>query len=191
MEQLKIHDIYKIIDINDKFFTDNTPSLPYQESFLDLKKRSSIASMDQIVTSSSDKNIIGTTALDTCFGIVFYDRINKWGMVGHGSPSGKIQLLGEMLHKLGNKPRIIEYQIVPGYRNIEKRGYDTGMDLHEYLHDFCPKNIILTPLKTDLGVKVCSNVLAYEFAFDVNTGKTVSHKLFPYEKTDFYGKFLK
>ena len=71
MEQLKIHDIYKIIDINDKFFTDNTPSLLHQESFLDLKKRSSIASMDQIVTSSSDKNIIGTTALDTCFGLSF------------------------------------------------------------------------------------------------------------------------
>ena len=50
---------------------------------------------------------------------------------------------------------------------------------------------ILTPLETDLGVKVCSNVLAYKFAFDVNNGKTVSHKLFPYEKTDFYGKFLK
>lgn len=36
--------------------------------------RSSIADMDQVVVSTPDKPIIGTMALDTCFGILFYDR---------------------------------------------------------------------------------------------------------------------
>lgn len=56
-----------------------------------LEQHANIAEMGEIVISSKDKPIIGTTALDTCFGIVFYDRNNKSGIVGHAAPSSKIK----------------------------------------------------------------------------------------------------
>lgn len=44
----------------------------------ELITHSNIAGMDQVVVSTSDKPIIGTQALDTCFGILLYDRKNKF-----------------------------------------------------------------------------------------------------------------
>ena len=38
-----------------------------------LESKSQIARMGEIVVSSKEKPIVGTTALATCFGIVFYD----------------------------------------------------------------------------------------------------------------------
>ena len=44
----------------------------------ELITHSNIAGMDQVVVSTSDKPIIGTQALDACFGILLYDRKNKF-----------------------------------------------------------------------------------------------------------------
>lgn len=40
----------------------------------ELIAHSNFANMDQVVVSTADKPIIGTQALDTCFGILLYDR---------------------------------------------------------------------------------------------------------------------
>ena len=156
-----------------------------------LEKHAVIAGMGEIVTSSADKRIIGTTALDTCYGIVFYDRYNKFGMVGHGTSSMKIRVLISMIEMLGDKQRIIEYAIVPGYRNVERGDYSGYEEILNYLYEHCPSNIKLIPFQGDLGVKVCPKVLAYEFAFDVNTSQTVSYYLFYNGQSDRYDKYLK
>ena len=84
-----------------------------------LLPRTQLARAGEIVVSSKKQSVIGTTALDTCWGIIFYDRKNKMGMVGHGLPSSKQATLLKMINMLGSTPRIIEYRIIPGYRNYE------------------------------------------------------------------------
>lgn len=142
------------------------------------------------MTFSDEKNIIGTTALDTCYGIVFYDRNNKFGIVGHGTPDRKINTLGEMLNMLGEDEKTIEYAIVLGYRNVERKDFSGEEEIINYLENYCPPNIKLVPLQSDLGIKVCSNCLAYEFAFDVNTSKIVTNGLF-HNGVDNQDKHLK
>lgn len=144
----------------------------------ELEKHASIAHMSQIVVSTSEKSIIGTTALCTCYGIVFYDRNNKFGMVGHAAPSKKRETLKEMIKMLGDEPRTIEYEIVVGYRNVECNDYTGVEELTHCLKVNCSKNIKLVPFQSDLGIQVCSNVDAYEFAFDVNTATPVGKYLF-------------
>ncbi len=132
-----------------------------------LEQHASIAHMGEIVVSSNEKPIIGTTALDTCFGIVFYDRKNKKGIVGHAYDSGKIAIMNDMIGLLEkNDDQVIEYAIVSGYRNVERKDYSGEEELLKYLQMRCPKNIKLIPFN-GLNIRVCSNVLAYEFAFIV------------------------
>lgn len=153
-----------------------------------LEQHANIAGMGEIVVSSKDKPIIGTTALDTCFGIVLYDRKNKKGIVGHAAPSSRISTLIDMINLLEkDQQQVIEYAIISGYRNDEKHDYSGQEELLNYLENHCPQNIKLIPF-SDLRVQVCSNVLAYEFAFEVNTGKSVSNYLF-YEGEEPFRKY--
>lgn len=182
--------IYKNTDklfINDDYYDD---SEQWELRHM-LEKHAKIANMGEIVTSSGDKNIIGTTALDTCYGIVFYDRYHKFGIVGHGTPDTKINTLISMIKMLGDEQRIVEYAIVSGYRNIERKDNSGEMQIINYLQTHCPNNIRLIPFQSDLGVKVCPNVLAYEFAFDVNTSQSVSYYLFYEGKYDRHDKYLR
>ena len=47
--------------------------------------------------------------------------INKFGMVGHGTLDTKKDTLISMIKMLGDEQRIVEYVIVFGYRNIERK----------------------------------------------------------------------
>lgn len=156
-----------------------------------LNAHSKIAKMGEIVVSNNDKSIIGTTGLNTCYGIVLYDRINRIGIVGHANPSDAISILHRMLKMVeSNDRRLIEYAIVSGYRNIEKSDYDKLDELHDFLFTYAPKNIKLIPFLTDLQIQVCSNILAYEFAFNVISGKAVTNLLF-LNNNDIYSKKYK
>ena len=144
-----------------------------------LQKHAKIAKMGEIVVSSEDKRIIGTTALDTCIGIVLYDRKNKFGMVGHAYSSVKFDILYQMINLIPQNEELeIEYAIVPGYRNVERKDYAEYEELLTALSRICPKNIKLVQFSTDLGIDVCSNTYTYEFAFDVYTGIPVGKYLF-------------
>ena len=80
---------------------------------LTLKKKAQIAYMNEIVVSSSAKPIVGTVALATCYGIVFYDRKNKIGIVGHASSSKLLNILEMMMAYFTiDKECTIEYAII-------------------------------------------------------------------------------
>lgn len=163
--------------------TYNDDNYNYDEGLLltqqKLEKNANIAHMGKVVQSSKTKNIIGTMALDTCFGIVFYDRKNKSGIVGHAAPSSKIATLQEMIDLLNKDERlIIEYAVVPGYRNVERKDLSGVNELVDYLHSHCPSNVVLVPIQWDLGVQVHEQTFSYEFAFDVNSCLPVSPYLF-------------
>lgn len=145
-----------------------------------LMEKSSLAGMGCVVESTEDKPIVGTQALDTCYGILFYDRFAKKGIVGHGSPSGKIGTLYEMIRRINDgNDKVIEYMIVSGFRNVD-RGDSRGLEeLLAEIRKNSMGNIKFVPLKVEInGIKLHEPTLTYEFAFDTRNGKFVSEELF-------------
>ena len=148
-----IADDYRIakIDQNDEiYFKDKTDYIididyedPYKEidEYCDkmnrikyrLLKKSRIAGMGGVVVSTNEKTIIGTTALDTCYGILFYDRVNKEGICGHAVPGQLTSVLAEMMGWLDGRVGIIEYMLLPGFRNVDRHDYSGFDELYNFL----------------------------------------------------------
>ena len=166
-------DKYPILDYHD--------SLVMQESInrFELEKKSSIACMGEIVTSTKEKPIVGTMGLATCNGIIFYDRKNKKAWVGHGPASSSITTLKAMFNivikeVIGD----LEYVIIPGWDNVHNHNLKALDEMIEFLCRNCPKNINLIPM-TDLDIRQDNRANpSYEFAFNAETGKSVTYDLF-------------
>lgn len=143
--------------------------------------RSSIADMDQVVVSTPDKPIIGTMALDTCFGILFYDRKNKFGICGHADPYNTFGIIVEMLKQIPESTEgIIEYTIVPGYRAMKQKKFEREDEIQDILRNYMSINpkIHFTSLKTPLDPSMPNGLLCYGFAFDTISGKDVTSIVF-------------
>lgn len=143
--------------------------------------RSSIADMDQVVVSTPDKPIIGTIALDTCFGILFYDRKNKFGICGHADPYNTFGIIVEMLKQIPESTEgIIEYTIVPGYRAMKQKKFEREDEIQDILRNYMSINpkIHFTSLKTPLNPSMPNGLLCYDFAFDTISGKDVTSIVF-------------
>lgn len=143
--------------------------------------RSSIADMDQVVVSTPDKPIIGTMALDTCFGILFYDRKNKFGICGHADPYNTFGIIVEMLKQIPESTEgIIEYTIVPGYRAMKQKNFERGDEIQDILRNYMSINpkIHFTSLKTPLNPSMPNGLLCYDFAFDTISGRDVTSIVF-------------
>lgn len=142
-------------------------------------QKAKFAFMGQVVVSNFDKPIIGTQALDTCYGILFYDRNKKEGICGHAVPSNLTGVLAEMINLLGTEERTIEYMILPGFRNVDRRDYSGLQELSNYLLLNLPKNIHLSSFKYDnSSIKMHMKTLSYEFAFDTSKGEFVTRYVF-------------
>lgn len=144
-----------------------------------LKAKALMAHMCCVVSSSIDKPIIGTQALDTCHDILFYDRIKRFGVVGHVT-SGYKGILNEMLAMFEDgQNHTIEYMIIPGYRIVEKADYRTFSEILYCLKSYGNPQIVFVPLKNyEGGIKLHKSTLTYEFAFNTADGNFVSNKLF-------------
>lgn len=142
---------------------------------------SSIADMDQVVVSTPDKPIIGTMALDTCFGILFYDRKNKFGICGHADPYNTFGIIVEMLKQIPESTEgIIEYTIVPGYRAMKQKNFEREDEMQDILRNYMSINpkIHFTSLKTPLNPSMPNGLLCYDFAFDTISGRDVTSIVF-------------
>lgn len=155
-----------------------------------LESKSQVARMGEIVVSSNEKPIVGTTALATCFGIVFYDRQNKRAYVGHAAPDSCMQTLVKMIAMLDLSVKQIEYSIIPGWDNYNKFGNKSStlnlLDVNinpEYRMRMTLKSISeinFIPLKFPLDIRegTTDGNPYYEFAFDANTLTNVANYLF-------------
>ncbi len=142
---------------------------------------SNIAGMDQVVVSTSDKPIIGTQALDTCFGILFYDRKNKFGICGHADPTSIFSILVKMLKQIPSTTEgNIEYAIISGYRAIEQKNFKGVDEIQDILRNYMSINskIHFTSLRTPLNPSMPNGLLCYDFAFDTISGKDVTSIVF-------------
>ena len=194
-----IADDYRIakIDQNDEiYFKDKTDYIididyedPYKEidEYCDkmnrikyrLLKKSRIAGMGGVVVSTNEKTIIGTTALDTCYGILFYDRVNKEGICGHAVPGQLTSVLAEMMGWLDGRVGIIEYMLLPGFRNVDRHDYSGFDELYNFLMSRKPIGIKLTDMKNAGDVfKLHQDTFSYEFAFDTEHGVFVTDYVF-------------
>ena len=147
----------------------------------ELITHSNIADMDQVVVSTSDKPIIGTQALDTCFGILLYDRKNKFGICGHADPYNTFGIIVEMLKQIPESTEgIIEYTIVPGYRAMKQKKFEREDEIQDILRNYMSINpkIHFTSLKTPLNPSMPNGLLCYDFAFDTISGKDVTSIVF-------------
>ena len=147
----------------------------------ELITHSNIAGMDQVVVSTSDKPIIGTQALDTCFGILLYDRKNKFGICGHADPYNTFGIIVEMLKQIPESTEgIIEYTIVPGYRAMKQKKFEREDEIQDILRNYMSINpkIHFTSLKTPLNPSMPNGLLCYDFAFDTISGKDITSIVF-------------
>ncbi len=159
-----LNDYYQAIDESNKLIT-----------------HSNIAGMDQVVVSTSDKPIIGTQALDTCFGILFYDRKNKFGICGHADPTSIFSILVKMLKQIPSTTEgNIEYAIISGYRAIEQKNFKGVDEIQDILRNYMSINskIHFTSLRTPLNPSMPNGLLCYDFAFDTISGKDVTSIVF-------------
>lgn len=156
---------------------DNNLNEKLQTLELELKKQSQIAYMNEIVASTIDKPIVGTVALATCYGIVFYDRKNKIGIVGHASSSKLLSILKEMMTYFTiDKNITIEYAIIPGYDNVINNNYEGLKVLEDYLIKNTPLSVKLIPFK---GIELKEDEYgSYSFAFNSQNGLPVTKYLF-------------
>lgn len=142
-------------------------------------KKTSLAGIGRVVESTNDKPIIGTQALDTCYGILFYDRAKKEGVCGHAVPSQLTLVLAEMMKWLKGRTGNIEYMILPGFRNVDRKDYSGLKELSDYMLKHMPENVKMTSLK-DMqgGFRLHQETLSYEFAFDTMNGEFVTEYVF-------------
>ena len=155
-----------------------------------LESKSQIARMGEIVVSSKEKPIVCTTALATCFGIVFYDRKNKKAYVGHAGPGSYMQMLYTMVSMVDSSAKQIEYSIIPGWDNYNRFGNKSStvnlLDVDknpEYSMRMALKSISrinFIPLNFQLDIREgnADGNPYYEFAFDANTLTNVADYLF-------------
>lgn len=147
----------------------------------ELITHSNIADMNQVVVSTSDKPIIGTQALDTCFGILLYDRKNKFGICGHADPKNIFGIVVEMLKQIPSTTEgNVEYAIISGYRAIEQNNFKGVEEIQDILRNYMSINpkIHFTPLKTPLNPSMPKGLLCYDFAFDTISGKDITSIVF-------------
>ena len=163
---------------------DKAPILDYYDSQIylnsfELEKISSIAYMGEIVVSTKEKPIVGTMGLATCNGIIFYDRKNKKAWVGHGPASSSIKTLITMFNIIIKEViGDLEYSIIPGWDNVHNHNLKDLNEMLNFLLKNCPKNIRLVPMNNlDIRQDNSANP-SYEFAFNAETGKSVTYDLF-------------
>ena len=144
-----------------------------------LEDKSSIAHMGGIVTSTKEKPIVGTMGLATCNGIIFYDRKNKSAWVGHGPASSSMTTLITMFNTVINEViGDLEYSIIPGWDNVHNHNLKASDEMLDFLRRNCPNNIRLMPM-TDLDIRQDNRANpSYEFAFNAETGESVTYDLF-------------
>lgn len=191
------------IEINTKenlqFIIENDPYKEIDEICAKLNRiknamleEASLAEMGCVVESSEDRPIIGTQALDTCYGILFYDRLNKKGVVGHGAPSSKVATLYEMIHRIDDgTEKVVEYLIIPGFRNVDYHDMSGVDELLRGLQKYCQSNIKFVPfqVKIEAFAKLHKPTLTYEFAFDTRNGRFVSEELF-FDETEVNPRYI-
>lgn len=147
----------------------------------ELIAHSNIANMDQVVVSTADKPIIGTQALDTCFGILLYDRKNKFGICGHADPKNIFNIVVEMLKQIPSTTEgNVEYTIIPGYRAVEQNNIKGIEEIQDILRNYVIINpkIKFISLNSPLEPKIPNKLLCYDFAFDTKFGKDVTSIVF-------------
>ena len=185
MENKNILDINKndYIEYNNSTSLDRMLNDYYQaiNESNELITHSNIVGMNQVVVSTSDKPIIGTQALDTCFGILLYDRKNKFGICGHADPKKIFGIVVKMLKQIPSTTEgNVEYTIISGYRAIEQHNFKCVEEIQDILRNYMSVNpkIHFTSLKTPLNPSMPNGLLCYDFAFDTISGKDITSIVF-------------
>ena len=120
-----------------------------------------VASMNEYVLASTDKPILGTTALASCTGIIIYDKNGNYSL-GHLSTNYKNVIEG-MVNNIDKNSKI-KVIIIPGFYTTPRKIYEIKefLKLDYAEHDF------------EIEIKILNEYInkeftSIEFAFDTRT----------------------
>ena len=150
----------------------------------ELKNHATMAHMNQVVVSTPENYIVGTEALATCTGILFYNKALKKGICGHAGPNSGMQITMEMLKHIDpNEDPNWEYTIVSGYDAAKKSSDKDYEDIKKTLalvQKVYP-HIKFKPISQSIRPHLDSKLFCYNFAFDVLHELDVSYQMFDKE----------
>lgn len=136
-----------------------------------------LVNIDEINISTTEKPIIGTTALATCVGVLLYSEKHKRAIVAHVADQleniiiKSIKLIGK--NKLDDD--IIKYIIIPGY-------YYNHYEIKNKLEKFyssIPTFVAFDEKEIpEDGIRTSKHLPMRDFAFDSSIGKFVTDKIF-------------
>lgn len=116
-------------------------------------------------------DIIGTRGLATCYGVLFYDKENKYAIVGHVTSNWQ-DVLMQMLNLIQNNSKTIEYYIFPGY----DRTYDLKVknEIIHFINQINKLNQIKFIYIDYDTATLDEETKSYEFLFDPKEGSFVN-----------------
>jgi len=139
-----------------------------------LTKKFILVGTDTAKISTSDKPIIGTQALATCYAVLIYSEERKVAIVAHISskdPELVIDKIFSILlkEKLSNTP--LKYKIIDGYfpENIELKN-----DIKSRFEGFKKYQELEIP---NNAIQIDEKTTSKQFAFDTTTGSFVTDKV--------------
>ena len=139
-----------------------------------------LARINDAQITTKEKTIIGTEALATCIGVFLYNEEKKTAIVAHVEPDklDAIDKIFEIIIKNKLWSTKFKYLIIPGYYqehyNTKELIKERLAHLTPFTQDEIPENAIITN----------EEFTSREFAFDAETGKFVTDKV--YFGMDYY-----
>lgn len=121
--------------------------------------------------------------MDTCIGVLFYNKETKKGIICHISPDCTFvmtyKVLEVLLENSSKEHSKWEYLIVDGFRNVDRKDTKRSEYIHSQIQKFAIKypNINLKSFE-QVNKKLHAGTLSYEFAFDTLSGQFVTDELF-------------
>ena len=149
------------------------------EEKIQLSKLLNIVGMNNADISTSDKPIIATQALATCFGVLLYDESQKIGIVAHFTHDIEPTIIKILKLLDFDKNYEFKYVIFPGYYSKDQDPYNTKLRLEKFFQEFKMDNLQFIPFdkKDILPNALLEGNLSNRFAFDTRTGKFVTDKV--------------
>lgn len=152
-----------------------------EEEKIALSKKMIMVRMDDANTTTSEKPIIGTQALATCFGILVIDKKAKKAIIAHVSSTWQPAII-KLLKLLDfHHSHIYNYKIFPGYYSEQEDHYHVEQDLEKFFMSIGSTDIQFVPfLNKDIpsnAIILDEATLSYEFAYDASICKFVTDRV--------------
>ncbi|MBQ6841140.1 MAG: hypothetical protein IJO63_03395 [Bacilli bacterium] len=142
---------------------------------IELTKKTMLASMDEIVISTEECPIVGTSSLATCVGVLVYSEAHKKAIACHasGNPVAIVNAIIDLAIKNNLMDSPVKYRVIPGYYYNH---YQLAEEISDLLWELRPYFSLMVHPEENAIMKD-PELPAMRFAFDASTGTFVTDKV--------------